>query len=71
MNAPLRCPRATFVGHGERNAMVCIPSDFSQQQAVEFAKENDQKGRQWRVVSSYRVPCDCRNGFAHMELEAA
>lgn len=59
--------KPTFVGWGDRSAMVCIPSDWSQQQAVEFAQT---EGRQWRIVSSYRVPCDCRAGHAHLELEA-
>lgn len=61
----------TFVGYGEKNAMVCIPTDMSQQEAVEFAKAQDQRARDWRPASGYRVPCDCRKSFCHLELEAA
>lgn len=60
-------PHAMFYGAGA--ASLCMPTAWSDQDAVTFAENAPEaSGAKLRVTSVVRVPCDCRPGFVHIQL---
>ena len=63
--------------YGILDMQVCVPKDWTDEQVLEFAEANNPGGWQIRREGDpflngdpERVPCDEREGFVHIMLDA-